>query len=877
LQKFMLDSGSQINLLTLETARAFFREQRVSNLRVLGVSGASKAADLAGHLVILVQAPDGTEHHLDLGVAHGMSGCPMNLLSVSLLIKMGAVLHFEEGNCFFRANSSAEPIPLHQKDGMFELFATRGDLVPEVSSSGGRSYMVHGKCFATSADLRLWHRRVRHMDAAFLKQIHDRKVVDGFKLSGRNFANCSCDTCQQAKIRRRAAKHEREFPSPATRIGHTVSTDVKTLPFASFQGYRYCVNFVDHYSGLGLCYFMRHKNEVTAKLKTYISEMARFGIKVAIIQSDRGSEYFAQEGDTLMHRDRRQHEFDALCAAQSPPILHKLTPVESHEKVAEVWFRDHFRAANAMLWEARLSPAFWADAVAYSQYLFNRIPNAKLPDGASPWTALTGERTRWDKFRVFGADVFEHIPNNEYADVPGIPRGRKLIFVGFSPNLNGFRVFDHEARRYFSTANVYINEDFGSRIDALRHHDQRRALLKIKAEQPVVMDDFADTQNSSAVRNLYLDPDAPCPEDTSHEASSSPGVINQRGGARAVDMGGATGQPELLLGSRRGAAAPRQPQVSDSRLPVDLPTFANKPANPGPLSPQAVAAERAKRIAQHDVMLRPLRLLAIGKEQLYTPEDKAFLDYVKARNVPLVFQAPCPKNERTPSGRRYIKYMHAKTFREAIEMGATIEDFRWDYRRGWIRFPKHEPHITGHVFNALEVAAEHGHTHALEDAGLLIRDSAHNVTLLAHAFNVRGQRDSFNRILETVFEPEVTLQQLEDRELSLRWAEHQMSKVFNSASINIDFSLAPEPTRFQETQPEVCAEHERWREAMDDEMAAMVKFGVYRRVPKSAAGTRQILGCRWVYKRKVDKLGQVSRYRARLVAQGFAQRAYDSY
>jgi hypothetical protein len=81
----------------------------------------------------------------------------------------------------------------------------------------------------------------------------------------------------------------------------------------------------------------------------------------------------------------------------------------------------------------------------------------------------------------------------------------------------------------------------------------------------------------------------------------------------------------------------------------------------------------------------------------------------------------------------------------------------------------------------------------------------------------------------------------------------------------------------KEVQPEVCAEHGRWREAMDDEIAAMVKFGVYRRVPKSAAGTRQILGCRWVYKRKVNKHGQVCRYRARLVAQGFAQRAYDSY
>ena len=64
---------------------------------------------------------------------------------------------------------------------------------------------------------------------------------------------------------------------------------------------------------------------------------------------------------------------------------------------------------------------------------------------------------------------------------------------------------------------------------------------------------------------------------------------------------------------------------------------------------------------------------------------------------------------------------------------------------------------------------------------------------------------------------------------------------------------------------------------MDDEIASMVRFGVYRRLPKSAAGHRQILGCRWVFKRKVNKQGIVVRYRSRLVAQGFLQRPYDSY
>jgi hypothetical protein len=52
---------------------------------------------------------------------------------------------------------------------------------------------------------------------------------------------------------------------------------------------------------------------------------------------------------------------------------------------------------------------------------------------------------------------------------------------------------------------------------------------------------------------------------------------------------------------------------------------------------------------------------------------------------------------------------------------------------------------------------------------------------------------------------------------------------------------------------------------------------VFRKVPKSAARGRQILGCKWVYKRKINRHGEVNRYKARLVAQGFAQREYDSF
>ena len=138
---------------------------------------------------------------------------------------------------------------------------------------------------------------------------------------------------------------------------------------------------------------------------------------------------------------------------------------------------------------------------------------------------LTGVRTRWDKFRVFGCDCYRQVPNDRYAKVPGIVRGQKLIFVGFHPTINGYRVFDPEARRYFSTDNMYFYESFAHRIDALRHHDSRRKLLREGHEQPVQINDF-DDENAHGVRNLFLHPDASVPPSFEGAAGSSdPGVV----------------------------------------------------------------------------------------------------------------------------------------------------------------------------------------------------------------------------------------------------------------------------------------------------------------------------------------------------------------
>jgi hypothetical protein len=178
-------------------------------------------------------------------------------------------------------------------------------------------------------------------------------------------------------------------------------------------------------------------------------------------------------------------------------------------------------------------------------------------------------------------------------------------------------------------------------------------------------------------------------------------------------LGGAPVSSDAILGgalissgASRGGAARRSvfERSTDDAFPLD---------DPGPLSRRSVAAERARQAAQQQVMLRPLRLLVVGKEAPYTAEDRAFLEFVKTANIPLVFRTPNPKTKGSSAYRRYHKYMHSTSYVQAIELGATWDDFVWDYRRGFISFPKHEPQLSGHVFNALDLAAQHGHTHVL--------------------------------------------------------------------------------------------------------------------------------------------------------------------
>ena len=70
-------------------------------------------------------------------------------------------------------------------------------------------------------------------------------------------------------------------------------------------------------------------------------------------------------------------------------------------------------------------------------------------------------------------------------------------------------------------------------------------------------------------------------------------------------------------------------------------------------------------------------------------------------------------------------------------------------------------------------------------------------------------------------------------------------------------------------------EGNQWKQAMDEEMENLKIMETWVRMDLTKE--RSIVGCKWVYLRKRDEYGTITKYKARLVAQGFSQKPGTNY
>ena len=139
----------------------------------------------------------------------------------------------------------------------------------------------------------------------------------------------------------------------------------------------------------------------------------------------------------------------------------------------------------------------------------------------------------------------------------------------------------------------------------------------------------------------------------------------------------------------------------------------------------------------------------------------------------------------------------------------------------------------------------------------------------------------FHEVIKGVYEKHLITDIWDDLTLKSKLIENSGIRLMaNSGRVNytnIDHNLDPEPDYKASLKESGCLEWFEWEQARAEELKAMQKFGVYRIVHRSEAQGRRLLTSKWVHKRKTNKFGEISRYKGRLVARGFAQLPYENF
>ena len=194
--------------------------------------------------------------------------------------------------------------------------------------------------------------------------------------------------------------------------------------------------------------------------------------------------------------------------------------------------------------------------------------------------------------------------------------------------------------------------------------------------------------------------------------------------------------------------------------------------------------------------LRPLWLLPVEKEAVWTKADAYFPKHARKENLQVSYvENPKPKG---PASRLWChRYSSAGALREALEPGATKQDIKHDHRRSSIKFPSHEPDLPGDVCSAVGVAADHGIHHILDGAGRLVSSEVRADCLLGRAFaspTLKRAKYVYNEVIKSAFDPDLMPRELGTVAAAARYAERQFAKVMNvQRGVNIDFSLTAEP------------------------------------------------------------------------------------
>jgi len=108
---------------------------------------------------------------------------------------------------------------------------------------------------------------------------------------------------------------------------------------------------------------------------------------------------------------------------------------------------------RCMLSNAGILKSFWAEALAYTCHLVNKLPSSAI-GGKTPlevWSEKVAQD--YDSLRVFECLAYYHIKEDKLDS-----RARKGMFVRFKKVVKGYKIWDPKDRKFILSRDVTFDE-----------------------------------------------------------------------------------------------------------------------------------------------------------------------------------------------------------------------------------------------------------------------------------------------------------------------------------------------------------------------------------------------------------------------------------
>lgn len=501
LSTWLIDSGASRHMTPYRSM--FIEYEKLDKPEKVGL-GDGRTVDATGVGKVKV-ALKINHNKVEPGILHEVLHVPQlatNLFSVRSATERGRIIQFGHTRCWIKDKRGKVKAMGTLRDKLFHL-----DCDSFINESA-----------AVAMDI--WHQRLAHLNETTLKKLHNGDSVKGINISTTELPFCV--GCAEGKPTKQPSKPIGEIRS--TRKLELIHSDVCSMENESLAGSKYFVTFIDDYSRCCAVYFMKNKSEVLEKLKTFQSDTANCGQRIGTLRSDRGGEYTSEE---FVNYLKSHHIRQELTAAYNP----------QQNGVAERMNRTLCESARAMMHHAKLPKKFWAEAIATSAYVRNRVLTSAHKDNRTPYEKWYGRKPDISNLRVFGCIAYALIPQQLRQKLD--KKSHKVRFVGYCKRSKAYRVLDETTGRVIIRRDVIFDEcNFGHKSVELTDEidveigtsdtdenpttvnsiTPRRSERKIKSPLRYGWDEYADT----AVEHLCCRAEEIMEPQSFDEAKNSP-------------------------------------------------------------------------------------------------------------------------------------------------------------------------------------------------------------------------------------------------------------------------------------------------------------------------------------------------------------------